>query len=182
MADPRSGSCSSNGRRGRACRGATGRRWRHAPGRTPKPWDTGVRRSRRSLGGFAAMKAIRQAFEQTITDAEGLSGGPRDRAATSTSRAGGSTRSETLSDNVKPWPPPYPRRPGRPRPDRTRPMFRLMQAGVRIRVMVWQPTLIETLGADARPARRGPPLLGAGNREPSPRRSLRSGNWTSRSE
>jgi phosphatidylserine/phosphatidylglycerophosphate/cardiolipin synthase-like enzyme len=107
------------------------------------PWDTPCEVTP-VIGGFAAMTAIRQAFKDAIDDAKASAQAPGQRGHVYISGWRLNAQRD-LSDNVRAWRKPYPDVPE----DETAlgMLFRLMQAGVRIRVMVWLPTFIQAEGA-----------------------------------
>lgn len=102
-------------------------------------------------GGFAAMTAMRQTFEQVITDALASAAPAGDRGHVYV--CGWRLNPlRDLSTNVESWPLVFTDAPTAQAAldgSAIGMLFRLMQAGVRVRVLVWYPTLIQTPGAGA---------------------------------
>jgi phosphatidylserine/phosphatidylglycerophosphate/cardiolipin synthase-like enzyme len=127
-----------------------------------RPWGDGTRMAGRAadgkdpwdehcqvtpiIGGFAAMTEIRKALEKAIDDAR-ASGKPAGQCGHVYIAGWRFNAQRDLSDNTAPWG-------AVPRPpvaiDRTAIglVLRLMQAGVRIRIMVWLPSFIQELVGD----------------------------------
>jgi phosphatidylserine/phosphatidylglycerophosphate/cardiolipin synthase-like enzyme len=110
-----------------------------------EPWDANCS-VKPIIGGYAAMVEIRTVLEQAISDAQATGKNPGDADLGHVYIAGWRLNAQRdLSDNVVRWPPAQPTVPA----DQTALglIFRLLQAGVRVRVLVWLPTWIETPGA-----------------------------------
>jgi len=128
--------------------GGDGRPWGDgttiaARGPAGKPWDLGNKVTP-LLGGFEAMVAIRDAFEVAISAAAGV---PADQKG-HVYIAGWRVNSQRDLSDANPW--------GTHAWDVTSSavldqtaiglIFRLMQAGVRVRIAVWWPTWVQRLG------------------------------------
>ena len=105
------------------------------------PWDEHCKVTP-IIGGFAAMSAIREALTKTIDDASQPGAPPPGQRGHVYVAGWRFNALRDLSDNTSPWGviprPPVPE-------DQTAIglVLRLMQAGVRVRLMLWLPTLIE---------------------------------------
>ena len=93
------------------------------------------------IGGFAGMSAIREALEDTIADAEGSGNAMGERGHVYIAGWRFNPLRE-LANNPTAWPVPRPS----VQKDQTAIglVLRLMQAGVRVRILVWLPTILET--------------------------------------